>query len=521
MLNQQQLSKIQQAANTAKQAWNGEYFEAMAYTQPERNEIWRVKGGFPGNLKQVPLFTQAGKIGTDIFVARIQNKLTPYEKPYFSFKPKESFITEYEAELRDLCAKISDRVNERKNELHLDDILNEAYYDLAAGTAAIIRENTINGIRFKKLTITEYALGTEAHQSICRAVCIPANQVGIYFPELRGLKQIGGRNTYGPGSEDDLKMQDVLYYNERSGRWEYYLICQEKTIVFRDYGKRCPVHIFHWTRASDMPYGVGVAMKAKPAIKRLNSYIKCKLELIPFAFPMFLSTAGNFLDRNVNFKPGGRLFVRDIAGVQPVQLSQAKNDFMLEIQSEELAIKQTMLDYTLPNDPRQMTAAEVYARSNPQDEMVSIAVSKMTSTIKEIGWDLFDEIFMRELAGLTSITLEQLHEVLDCEVNNDAQMDVQLINKTLQYIQTVGMFDPQAIYQSLNRGRTLETLEKAYNLPIEITHTAEEIDEAAEQAAQAAAQAQSQAAQTQMAIDDNKEQSKAAAQIAIDENKGV
>lgn len=519
MLNSQQLSKLWGAAHTAKQAWNGEFFEAMAYTQPERNEIWRVKGGFPGNLKQIPLFTQAGKIGVDIFVARIQNKLTPYEKPYFTFKPKPSFSSEYESELRDLCAQISKRVNERKNELHVDDILNEAYYDLSAGTAAIIRENTLNGIRFKKLAITEYALGTEQHQSICREICIAPNMVGVYFPELRGLKEIGGRQTWGPGSDDDMKMQDFLYFNERTQRWEYYLRCNDKTILTRDYGKRCPVHIFHWTRASDMPYGTGVAMKAKPAIKRLNSYVKCKLELIPFAFPMFLSTAGNFLDRNINFKPGSRIFVRDIQGAQPIQLSNAKVDFMLEIQQEELAIKQTMLDYTLPNDPRQMTAAEVYARQNPQDEMVSIAVSKLTGVIKEIGWDIFDDVYSRELAGITNITLDQLHEILDCEVNNDAQMDTQLIGKILQYIQTVGMFDPQAIYQSMPRGKTLETLEKAHNLPIEISRTAEEIDAAAEADAEAQTAQAAAAVEAQMAVDANKEQNKAAAQIAVDQNK--
>lgn len=518
MLTQQQLTEIKAAAGTAKQAWNSEYFEAMAYTQPERNRIFRVKGGFPGNLKQVPLFTQAGKIGVDIFVARIQNKLTPYEKPYFSFKPKPSFSTQYESELRDLCTQMSNRVNERKNELHLDDVLNEAYYDLSAGTAAIVCENTLNGIVFKKLPFTDYALGTEKNQSVCREICIALNLVGVYFPELRNMKTIGGRDTTGPNAHEKIKMQDVLYFNERTQMWEYYLMHDEKVLLTRQY-KKSPVHLFHWTRASDMPYGAGVAMKAKPAIKRLNSYIKCKLELIPFAFPMFLSTAGNFLDRNVNFKPGGRLFVRDINGVQPVQLSQAKNDFMLEIQSEELAIKQTMLDYTLPNDPRQMTAAEVYARQNPQDEMVSIAVAKLTSTIRDIGWNLFDDVYARELAGITNITLDQLHEILECEVNNDAQMDVQEVNKIVQYIQTVGLFDPQAIYQTLKRGRTLERLEKAYNLPIDITSTAEEIDEAAEAAAEAQAQSENAAVQAQMAIDDNKEQSKAAAQLTVDQNK--
>lgn len=518
MLSREQLSRIKSTANTSKQAWNGEFFETMAYTQPERNEIWRVKGGFPGNLKQIPLFTTAGKIGVDVFVARIQNKLTPYEKPYFSFKPKPSFSTQYERELRELCTQISERVNERKNELKLDDILNEAYYDLAAGTGAIVREDTIHGIQFKKLTITQYALGTEQHQSVCRDICIPANMVGVYFPELRNRDEIGGRKTWGPGSDEEMRLQDVLYYNEQTQRWEYYLQFNENVLLTREY-KKSPVHIFHWTRASDMPYGVGVAMKAKPAIKRLNSYIKCKLELIPFAFPMFLSTAGNFLDRNIDFKPGSRIFVRDIAGAQPVQLSNAKTDFALEIQQEELNIKQIMLDYTLPNDPRQMTAAEVYARSNPQDEMVSIAVSKLTSTIKAIGWDIFDEVYSRELAGITNISLDQLHEILECEVNNEAQMDAQEINKILQYIQTVGMFDPSAIYQTLNRGRTLERLEKAYNLPIEITRTADEIDAAAQAEAEAQQQQATAAIEAQMAVDANKEQNKAAAQITVDQNK--
>ena len=69
------------------------------------------------------------------------------------------------------------------------------------------------------------------------------------------------------------------------------------------------------------------------------------------------------------------------------------------------------------------------------------------------------------------------------------------------------------------RGKTLEKLEKAYNLPIEITHTAEEIDEAADAAAQATAQAETAGVQAQMLMDQNKEQAKAAAQIEINDNK--
>lgn len=516
MLSSVELSRLVAECQTSKESWNSCYYEAMAYTQPERNTIWRTKGGFPANNKQIPLYTQAGKNGTNIFVARVQNKLSPYLRPYISFVPKKSLDSSYVQELRDFCSVMSDKCNELKNDLKLDDELNESYYDLACGTAMIMREDTLYGIKFRRIPFTDYSLGTEKHQTVCRKYKMCACKVPVIFPELMKLERIGGVDVKGQDKYKEVSINDILYYNEQTRLWEYYLRYEEDILLHRVY-RTSPYHVFHWTRASDMPFGTGVSLLALPAMKRLNSYIKIKLELIPFAFPMFLTQSGNFMDRNVQFKPGGIINVRDINAMQPVTLSKDTETFKLEIQDEELQIKQTFLDYTLPTNPSQMTAAEVYARSNPQDEMVAMNVSKLTEVIKELAWDMFEDIFNREVAGTVSFSLDQVRSMIDVEINNDASVDTNLIDKINGYISTIGQFDPQAIWQSLNRGKTLEAYGNAYNLPIDIRYTADEIDEAQAQAAQAEADQMNAQIQAQMAINSSKENDIANREIAKQE----
>ena len=518
MLNEIEIKDLTAKCYESKNTWMVEYFEAMAYTQPERNNIYRPKGGYAGLNKQIPLFTQAGKNGTDIFVARVQNKLFPYLKPYMAFTPKGSVEDSIVTELRDFCDVMSEKVNELKDEIELDNELNDSCYDLVCGTSLIMREDTINGISFTKIPFRDYALGAEKHQTVCRKFCMRAYKIGVVFPELFNLKVIDGVDINGPEKEKEIDLQDITYFDERRNVWEYYLLLKDKILLKRDYKKR-PFYIFHWAKAVDMPYGTGVAIKALPALKRLNSFIKVNLELIPFAFPMFLTQSGNLMDKNVTFKPGGFINVANIQNIMPIQLSGAKNDFKLEIQSEELQIKQTFLDYTLPASPTQMTAAEVYARSNPQDEMVSLNVSRLTEVVKQIAWALFEDVFERELSGIVSFSLDEVKSLIECNINNEAMIDTVMIDKINGYVQSIGQFDPTAIWQGLNRSRTIEKYGEAFNLPIEMRRTSEEIDDIVEEQAEAEQMAYESQIEAQMAIDNNKENAIAQREIAKQEGE--
>ena len=94
--------------------------------------------------------------------------------------------------MRDFAAGMSSRVNEIKESVGLDKTLHDAYYDLAAGTAVIMREDGLYGTQFKKLPFTQYKLGTEQHQTVCRSFDMPAYQIGIVWPELANKQEIGG-----------------------------------------------------------------------------------------------------------------------------------------------------------------------------------------------------------------------------------------------------------------------------------------------------------------------------------------
>lgn len=506
MLTKQELKNLVDSANTAKSSWDSTFFETFSYTMPERNYVWRVKDTGPQSNKQIQLFTTAGKIGASVFVARIQNKLSPYEKPYFQLKIKESVDDSVESEMRDFGEALSDRINEVKNAVKLDDVLNESYFDLVAGTACIMRSPTMSGIRFYKIPLTNFALGTENTQTVARYFELPGAIVGSTFPELAGKRKIGSAYINEHTKWDKIKFTDVLFYNENSRLYEYYLMQGDDIVLTRIYDSN-PYYLLHWDRASDMPFGTGVGTKALPNLKRLNSYIKCNLQLLPFRFPMFLAKNGSIVDRNINYKPGGFIWTSDPSSVVPLRLDTNSNTgFELEVSKEEMEIKQIMLDYTLPADPRQMTAAEVYARTSSSDEVVYSNVSKLTNVIKQIGWDILRDVFERELAGSVDFDFAYLQSIYDMEINNESSVDTNLVQKIQGYIQTVGAIDPQAVWESLPRSKTLVELQKGFNLPADMRRTADEIDEVAQANAQAQAQAQNDAVQQQMAIDANKEQ---------------
>ena len=103
--------------------------------------------------------------------------------------------------------------------------------------------------------------------------------------------------------------------------YEYYVRSESKVILTRQY-KSSPYHLFHWNRASDMPFGAGVGMQALPAMKRLNNYVKIKLQILPFKIPMFIAKAGTIMDNNISFEPGKVLVVNDIVEESRIELKE-------------------------------------------------------------------------------------------------------------------------------------------------------------------------------------------------------
>jgi hypothetical protein len=229
---------------------------------------------------------------------------------------------------------------------------------------------------------------------------------------------------------------------------------------------------------------------------------------------MFIAQNNAIFDKSIEFKAGGIIRTNgDPNQVIPVHLAKQTNQFQLDIAKEEQNIKAIMLDYTLPNDPRQMTAAEVYARTQPQDELITSSVYRLTGVIREIAFDILENIFYMEILPTGfKMKWEDFKKLVKVDIGNGSEVDTNTIQKIQSYIQTVGQFDPQAVYQSLKRSELLVELQNSFGLPQNITSTAQEITEATQMEAQAQADAQSAQIEGQMAIDENKETAKVIAE---------
>lgn len=152
--------------------------------------------------------------------------------------------------------------------------------------------------------------------------------------------------------------------------------------------------------------------------------------------------------------------------------------------------------------------------------MVAGNVARLTQVIKDICWELAEEIFNKQLRGLVSFDFKFLKDNLDCNIINQTGTDNEMIQRINAYIANL-QFDPTAIWQSLKRSETLEKLAKAYNLPSEIRNTSEEIEQQVQNEQQAMMEAQNAAVQAQMAVDNNKEQAIAEREIAKQQEVGV
>lgn len=496
MLNNHHLSTLVSRIKSSCSSWRTRFFEIFSYTQPERNYIFRCSQTPSANV-QVPLYTSVGKTGATIFVNRIQNSLAPIGKDFIRFNPKETVDADTKNQLDSLCRELSFRVNELKKSTNLDSVLNDAFYDLVAGTAVIFRCDTIKGPKFEKCRLDAISLGTERIQTVVRGFKMQACNIGATFPELLGATRIGSFFMNDDNRYQELDLEDVLFFNEETSLFEYYLRYQGETLLTRKY-ERSPYYILHWSRSSDMPFGQGVGAQALPNIKRINSYIKCSLELMPFAFPMFVTSEGALFSNDLQYKPGAIITVRGgTDNFVPINMQTQKVNFQMEIDKEELQVKQIMLDYTLPTDPRQMTAAEVYARTSRTDEQIYGNVSLLTTVIERLGLDLAADIYNAEIKDILEMEFRDFLSLVEVEIINQTSQDQQLINRINAYVSNV-QFDPSAIWQGLKRSETLEALAEAYNIPSNLHNKAVEIDEMIE--AQAQAQQEAENAQLQAQV---------------------
>lgn len=510
MLTKSQISKIRSDIASYRTSWISEFYQCFAYTIPQRNYIWRTKGAPAGNLKQVQLLTAAGTQGAQMFIARIQNKLTPFGRDWIRLLPKDSLDDSTKTDLQGFLKQYEHECNEYKDEIKLDNVLNESYYDLIAGTAVLCKKNTLSGLEFQNIPLVDVSLGLERNQTVIRKFKMKLAELAAYYPEFLGRTRIGTHIITKDTEMNDIDLCEMTYFNESTRVWEYYLMEKDKILLYRSY-RSSPFKVFHWDKPSDMPYGNGVGIKANPNIRRLNMYMKANLEILPFAFPMFLARNGALFDRNIEFKPGGIIRTTgDPREVIPIELNNGSRRFELEMEREEQEIKRIMLDYTLPSDPRQMTAAEVYARTDPQEVVISTSAYRLTDVLQDIAIDIMFHIYETKLQFIEGfdMTFEELLDMIDVKIGNDSDVDSQTIQKIQSYIGTVGQFDPQAVYQSLKRSDMLESLQDAFALPTDIKRTSEEIDEQVRQDAAMQAEIQNREMQAQMTVDTNKELSK-------------
>lgn len=142
-------------------------------------------------------------------------------------------------------------------------------------------------------------------------------------------------------------------------RWHYMVIYNDK-IAFETRLEENPFVVFFWSLRHGENVGRGLLTKLLPDAEELQVLTKTKLQWLQMN-AMGIYTIVTSMVPNpamVKIRPNSVIPVLEQGAIQPLQPSGNPQIEQMHIQELQQAIKETALDFTIPNDPR-MTATQV------------------------------------------------------------------------------------------------------------------------------------------------------------------
>ena len=149
-------------------------------------------------------------------------------------------------------------------------------------------------------------------------------------------------------------------------RWRYVVIVDD-AIGFEDHFKFNPFATFFWDILSGENMGRGLAFKVFPDVLALEAMTDLKNRWTQmFGFGMLeVQPSKMYNASSAKIRPNAVFQVKEKGAVTPIQMAGSPQVQQLELEYLRQSIKETSLDFQVPEDPR-MTATQVQILANQQ-----------------------------------------------------------------------------------------------------------------------------------------------------------
>jgi hypothetical protein len=272
--------------------------------------------------------------------------------------------------------KITDAFFSALNQSNFYSVIDQFSHDVFVGTGCLLVQNSgdyfdsASPLDFTAIPPLDIAVELSPGQKITavfRKQCIRYSQISYVFPgfdfSVLSDKPSGSGNDYNVELLEACLL-DPEFVRLPNGettllRWRYIVICNDK-IAFETRMANNPFVVFFWSLRQGENVGRGLLTKLLPDAEELQMMVRLKQKWLQmYGMGSYTAVASQLLNPAMTkIRPNGVIMVKDQGAIQPLQPSGNPQIQQLQIQELQQAIKETALDFTIPNDPR-MTATQV------------------------------------------------------------------------------------------------------------------------------------------------------------------
>lgn len=388
-----------QVAYTNWMLWSSIHNACYSYAVPQKNRFWRPSSQ-QGDQRNTRVYDTTAVECTKTFVSKMHNMTTPAQTQwlYLELEPnKDEDVEEFQARqqvLDDYMKKLFSFIH-RSN---FDMAINESYFDLAVGTAAIVinyRSDEVplyfSSIPINELQIEDSKTGvidtwfrTWQNVSI-RDVCeiwkdavIPTH----YIAQSKNPK------------EEQIKtlIEGVLFCGSNEEFPYNYIVTDGDNLLVNRPMKINPGIVWRFQKINNDVYGRGPIMDALPSIITLNEIMELELASANFnvfrpymAFSDMVFNPENFKIRPMTIIPIAPMSANGMPPLMP--LADASNPNFAQVTIADLRMQVTRLlfaDSAIPQDQTQPVSATQLMIANNQ--IAERAGPNLSRIQKEFLW---------------------------------------------------------------------------------------------------------------------------------------
>lgn len=264
---------------------------AQRYCIPERNLFYYTNQN-QGAQKNAKVYDTTAIAATRNFVSKVQRALTPPQQIWAKLEAGSMLeLSDNDKErLAEYLQKSTQIVFDYIRQSNFDCVINECYYDLALGTAALVcNEGTDdNPLQFMSIPLCQLAFEESCNGRIESAYRTwgetKVSEIEILWPNARIPDYLLQALDKEPNATVKGLYEGVVYCHGDKKPYKYVVWTDNDKLLEEEY-LASPWIIFRWSKANTEVMGRGPVLEALPSILSLNKLFE--LEFAASAFNTF------------------------------------------------------------------------------------------------------------------------------------------------------------------------------------------------------------------------------------------